>query len=74
MLSLKASGTGCVNRDDPKIIHVGNCENPEDAVITCDLKPTGAPDPVVTYIGNGKFEVRASVSGAYDFEVECCGT
>lgn len=69
----QAQGSPCIG-DGPVKVTVEDC--PEGGVIEwfVDRKPNGAADPTITDIGDGEYEIEASVKGAYILRADCCGT
>lgn len=66
------AGSGCIG-DEPVIVTVEDCDDPENVVWTVKYPPGNEPQPTITPIGNGQYEVSAPVAGSYVIEAECCG-
>lgn len=65
-------GSGCTGADTPTRIVVSDCSDPDNVTWRYENKPQGAPDPVITAIGNGHYDVHSDFSGAFLLVGECC--
>lgn len=65
-------GSGCLGAQNATRIIVSDCADPDNVTWSFTNKPEGAPDPVITALGDGQYDVHSDLAGAFLLVGECC--